>query len=77
MKKYTALVETFFIAKNPSYHYGKLEQNQSVNTGQLELLTYESFTDWRDQLLVDDIITQNHEYIDNNWLIIEEDERSS
>jgi|DEB0MinimDraft_6_1074348.scaffolds.fasta_scaffold52727_2 hypothetical protein len=72
MKKYTALVETFFIAKNPSYHYGKLEQNQSVSTGQSELLTYESFDEWRNQLLTDTIITENHEYVDGFWQIIEE-----
>lgn len=76
MKKYTALVETFFIAKKPSYHYGKLEKNQSVNTGQSELLTYESFHEWRDQLLTDNIITENHEYIDGYWQIIEDEPRN-
>ena len=73
MKSYIADKECFFIAKNPSYHYGKLEQNQSVNTGQSELLIYESFNEWRNQLLADNIISENHEYIDNNWSVIEED----
>lgn len=68
MKKYIADKECFFIAKNPSYHYGKLMAGQVIDTGQASLGIYESFDEWRLQLLTDSIITVDQEYIDDEWI---------
>lgn len=68
MKKYIADKECFFIAKNPSYHYGKLMAGQVIDTGQASLDIYESFDEWRLQLLTDSIITVDQEYIDDEWI---------
>lgn len=67
MKSYIANKECFFIAKNPSYHYGKLVKGQAIDTGQAELQIFDTFDDWRSQLLTDNIISNELEYIDNTW----------
>lgn len=71
MRKYIADKECFFIAKNPSYHYGKLMAGQVIQTGQEELDIYDRFDEWRLQLIFDEKITQEHDYVNDEFVIIE------
>jgi len=67
MNKHTAENNCFFIAKNPSYHYGELLKDQIINTGQGNLQIFALFDDWRSHLLTDNIITEDQEYINSDW----------
>lgn len=53
MKSYTAIERTYYIAHNGNdvMHYGIIEVNQTVSTGQTELETFDNKENWEARLL--------------------------
>lgn len=47
MAEYTAVEKTYWVAHNPSVHYGVLEPGEHVSTGQLEFEHFARLLPWR------------------------------